>query len=145
VQKILNRSSVKLFDKEKMILTIPDQQTALSLDRQLRNSGLDAKLLPVVDATQLLEDQVTVFFTSGASPDQIIALFRQAGIPSYFKSTPTESEKQAYGNAQKYVIRLTTVIGTAYLKPLRILWNSPLVKLLTQDTFRNPFLPDKPD
>ncbi|AEA42480.1 hypothetical protein [Fluviicola taffensis] len=143
--KMVKKSAVQSLHKENMILTISNPANALNLDQQLRKSRLEAKLLPVVNSTQLLDDKFTIFFIPNTSTDQIVELFQQAGIATYFLIVPTESEKEAYGNVQGYVFRVNSVIGSKYQKSLMILWNSPLVKSLMQNTFRNPYLPDELD
>lgn len=145
LQKIVKKSAVQSFDKENMILTISNLTTAMSLDQQLRKSGLEAKLLPVVNSTHLLDDKFTILFIPKTTTDQILELFKQAGIVTYWSVVPTELEKEGYGNAQGYVFRLNTVIGSKYQESLVTLWKSPLVKFLMQSTFRNPYLPDRLD
>ncbi len=143
IQKILKKFTVSL-DKETMVVTAPDQKTGSQLDQKLRSSGLEAKLLPLIHATDVLSDQFVVFFTPGTSREGLTTLFQQAGITEYYSLLPTETEKQVYGNAQKFGFRVN-VIGTTYPNQLKLLWDSSSVKLLTHETFRNPFLPDLPD
>ena len=104
-----------------------------------------AKLLPVStqgreEMSQILEDRVTIFFIAGTSEEWVAAKMKELGIANYDKVTPTQTESNVYGLAQKYYINLDGVIGTLYQDQLEALWKLPQVKVMLQDLTRNPYL-----
>lgn len=140
IQMFLENPSVKSLDKEKMILTFSSKKTAYVFDQRLRKSEMKAKLLPVISHESVLQDRVTVFFTAGTSSEWIELTFKKLGIKTYFKSTATEHEYRAYGNAKKYVFHFDGIIGSLYQDQLKALWEMKQVKSLKQDLMRNPYL-----
>jgi hypothetical protein len=145
MKMILDRFSIQSFDKDKMILTINSKKTAYILDRKLRKSSLKAKLLPVSSSEQLLQDQVTIYFTSGTASEWIEKTFKELGIEKYFKSELTYHEYRAFGNAKKYVFEFEGVIGSLFQDQLKELWRMKQVKFVNHDLMRNPYLPPQVD